>query len=238
MKSYFSQAEFDIRLEWGEQGVNVLAPISDVIIVVDVLSFSTSVEIATSREAVIYPYRGKLEMAQEYARSVGAELAQKNREAKYSLSPKSMSLILEGIKIVLPSPNGSTLSLATGNTPTLAGCLRNARAVAEASKTFGERIAVIPAGERWPDSSLRPSFEDLIGAGAIIYYLDGNSSPEAHAARSAFLAAEENLENMLLECSSGKELIERGYKEDVLLAAKLNVSACVPTLQDGAYIAR
>ena len=68
MKSYFSQAEFDIRLEWGEQGVNVLAPINDVIIVVDVLSFSTSVEIATSREAVIYPYRGKLEMAQEYAR--------------------------------------------------------------------------------------------------------------------------------------------------------------------------
>ena len=110
--------------------------------------------------------------------------------------------------------------------------------MAEASKTFGERIAVILAGERWPDSSLRPSFEDLIGAGAIIYYLDGNSSPEAHAARSAFLAAEENLENMLLECSSGKELIERGYKEDVLLAAKLNVSACVPSLQDGAYIAR
>jgi 2-phosphosulfolactate phosphatase len=237
MKSYFTQSEFDIRLEWGEHGVNLLAPISDVVIIVDVLSFTTCVEIATSRKAIIYPYRGKLEMAQEYAHSVGAELALKNRDAKYSLSPKSMSQIPEGRRLVLPSPNGSTLSLATGGTPTLAGCLRNARAVAEAAKKYGDRIAVIPAGERWPDSSLRPSFEDMIGAGAIINFLDGKSSPEAHAARSAFLAVEENLENFLLQCGSGKELIERGYREDVLLAAELNVSDCVPILTDGAYIA-
>jgi 2-phosphosulfolactate phosphatase len=142
------------------------------------------------------------------------------------------------IKLVLPSPNGSTLTLATGDTPTLAGCLRNARGMAETAKKYGDRIAVIPAGERWPDGSLRPSFEDFIGAGAIINYLDGKCSPEAHAARSVFLAVEENLENLLLQCSSGKELIERGYKEDVLLAAELNVSDCVPTLTDGAYIGR
>ncbi len=231
----FTQAEFDIRLEWGEQGVNLLAPISDVVVIVDVLSFTTCVEIATSRKAIIYPYRGKLEMAQEYARSVGAELAEKNRGAKYSLSPKSMLNIPPDIKLVLPSPNGSSLTLATGDTPTLAGCLRNARAVAEAAKKYGTRIAVIPAGERWSDGSLRPSFEDLIGAGAIINFLDGKYSPEAYVARSAFLAAEEDLENQLLQCGSGKELIERGYKEDVLLAAKLNLSDCVPTLTDGAY---
>lgn len=233
----FTQSEFDIRLEWGEQGVALLAPISDVIVIVDVLSFTTCVEIATSRKAIIYPYRGKMEMAQEYARSVNAELAEKRRDAKYSLSPKSMLNISQGLKLVLPSPNGSTLTLATGDTPTLAGCLRNARAVAEAAKKYGEQIAVILAGERWPDGSLRPSFEDLIGAGAIINYLDVKCSPEAHAARSAFLAAETDLETQLLQCGSGKELIERGYREDVLLAAELNVSDCVPILTDGAYIA-
>jgi len=47
-----------------------------------------------------------------------------------------------------------------------------------------------------------------------------------------------NLENLLLQCGSGKELIERGYKQDVLLAAELNVSTCAPILKDGAYIAR
>ena len=234
----FTQAEFDLRLEWGEHGVNLLAPISDVVIIVDVLSFTTSVEIATNRKAIIYPYRGRLETAQEFARSVGAELAQKRGDAKYSLSPKSMLEIPEGIKLVLPSPNGSTLTLATGKTPTLAGCLRNARAVAQAAKKYGSRIALIPAGERWPDGSLRPSFEDLVGAGAIVHYLGGNCSPEAYAARSAFLAAERQLTNLLLQCGSGKELIERGYKEDVSLAAELNLSDCVPTRVNGAYMAQ
>jgi 2-phosphosulfolactate phosphatase len=182
----FTQAEFDIRLEWGEHGVNLLAPISDVVIIVDVLSFTTSVEIAASRKAIVYPFRGRMEMAQEFARSVGAELAQKRGDTKYSLSPKSMLQIPEGIKLVLPSPNGSTLTLATGETPTLAGCLRNARAVAQAAKKYGSWIAVIPAGERWPDGSLRPSFEDLIGAGAIVHFLDGNCSPEASAAKICF----------------------------------------------------
>jgi len=231
----FTQAEFDIRLEWGEHGVNLLAPISNVVIIVDVLSFSTSVEIATSRKAVVYPYRWKDESAQEFARSIGAELAQKRRNAGFSLSPKSLLNIPMGTKLVLPSPNGATLTLATGETPTLVGCLRNARAVAEASRKYGNRIALIPAGERWPDGSLRPSFEDLVGAGAIVNYLDGNCSPEAEAARSAFLAAESELTDLLLQCGSGIELIERGFKEDVFLSAELNVSECVPALQEGAY---
>jgi 2-phosphosulfolactate phosphatase len=231
----FSQTEFDTRLEWGEQGVNLLAPISDVVIIVDVLSFTTSVEIATSRGATVYPYRKSMEEAREFANSISAELAEKKRDAKYSLSPQSMLTIPEGIKLVMPSPNGSRLSLSTGKIPTLAGCLRNARAVAEAAKKYGEYIALIPAGERWPDGTLRPSFEDLIGAGAIISYLDGKCSPEANAGMSSFESVKQNLENPLLGCGSGKELIERGYEQDVLLAAELNISDCVPVLQDGAY---
>ena len=82
----FTQTEFDIRLEWGEHGVSLLVPISDVVIIVDVLSFTTCVEIATNRKAIIYPFRGKQETAQEFARSVSAELAQKRGDAKYPLS--------------------------------------------------------------------------------------------------------------------------------------------------------
>jgi 2-phosphosulfolactate phosphatase len=53
----FDQAVFDVRCEWGQQGILQLAPISDVVIIVDVLSFSTCVDIATSRGAIAFPYQ-------------------------------------------------------------------------------------------------------------------------------------------------------------------------------------
>lgn len=56
----FDQAEFDLRCEWGEQGVAQLSAISDVIVIVDVLSFSTCVEIATSKGATVFPYPGRM----------------------------------------------------------------------------------------------------------------------------------------------------------------------------------
>ena len=82
----------------------------------------------------------------------------------------------------MPSPNGATLSLATGDRPTFAGCLRNARAVAQALQRYGRRIGVVPAGERCKDGSLRPAVEDLLGAGAIIQHLPGTRSLEATVA--------------------------------------------------------
>jgi 2-phosphosulfolactate phosphatase len=51
-----SQATFDVRCEWGEQGIAQMAPTSDVVAIVDVMSFSTSVDTAASRGAVIFPY--------------------------------------------------------------------------------------------------------------------------------------------------------------------------------------
>src|SRR5919205_362863 len=53
----YDQQEFDIRCEWGAHGVAVLAPISDVIIIIDVLRFSTSVDVAVTQGAVVFPYR-------------------------------------------------------------------------------------------------------------------------------------------------------------------------------------
>jgi 2-phosphosulfolactate phosphatase len=168
---------------------------------------------------------------------VGAELAGDSHNAgRYSLSPRSLVNIPEGTRLVLPSPNGATLSLATGSTPTLTGCLRNYRAVALAAQKYGRRIAVIPAGERWPAGSLRPAIEDWVGAGAIISQLHGELSPEAQAALAAFRSADQSLESQIRRCGSGQELIARGLEEDVGLASARNVSACVPRLVNGAYI--
>jgi 2-phosphosulfolactate phosphatase len=104
------------------------------------------------------------------------------------------------------------------------------------ARELGNVIGIVPAGERWPDGSLRPSIEDLLGAGALIEHLIGSMSPEAQTAQDAFRAARHRLEERLMHSVSGTELIERGYTRDVHLASQLNVSQCVPRLQGGAYI--
>jgi 2-phosphosulfolactate phosphatase len=233
---YYEQADFEIRCEWGLAGVTSLGPSSDVVVIVDVLSFSTCVDIAVSRGAVVYPYRWRDSTSEDYAERIGAAIATSRRSTTgYSLSPRSLLTIPAGTKLVLPSPNGSTLTLAAGDRPVLAGCLRNAGAVAYAAQQLGKRILIVPAGERWPDGTMRPAIEDLIGAGAIIKQLRGNKSPEALVAGKAFVSVEDDTIATLRACSSGKELMERGYGEDVALAAHLEVSNCAPLLSDGAY---
>lgn len=227
-----------MRCEWGIYGVAQLAPISDVVVIVDILSFSTCVEIATNRGAIIFPYRWQDDAAIAYARFVNAILATRRRTASagYSLSPSSLARIPAGTRLVLPSPNGATLSLQTGETPTLAGCLRNCEAIAEFAQSLGTKIAVIPTGERWEDGSLRPSLEDAIGAGAILSYMRGKLSPEAKAAVATFEIFRADLMSALSQCSSGKELISKGFDRDLELAAALNVSDCIPICRERAYL--
>lgn len=235
--SFFDQQRWDIRCEWGAQGVAQLAARSDAVIIVDVLSFATCIDIAVGRGAIVYPYHVRDESAAAFAAAHSALLAgARDSTHGYSLSPASLRAIPAGTRLVLPSPNGATLSLATGATPTFAGCLRNARAVAEAALRVGPRVSVIPAGERWPDGGLRPGLEDLLGAGAIVARLPGSCSPEAETARAAFMAARARLGEVLAECGSGRELIGRSFAEDVALAAELDVSGVAPVLRDGSYV--
>jgi len=235
---YFNQNRFSVRCEWGVRGITTLEPESDVIIIVDVLSFSTCVDVAVGNGALIYPYPWRDESAQRFAAERQALLAgaRQRDSTSYSLSPASLRGIPAGTRLVLPSPNGATLSRATGTTPTLAGCLRNARAVAQTAQAIGSRISVIAAGERWPDGSLRPAIEDWLGSGAIIAHLSGTRSPEAELAYRSFVHNQADLPWYLTQCSSGGELIGGGYSEDVQIAAALNVSDCAPRLSQGAYL--
>ncbi|WP_412026392.1 2-phosphosulfolactate phosphatase [Deinococcus yunweiensis] len=149
----------------------------------------------------------------------------------------SLLTLTAGEKLVLPSPNGATLCALAADlgVPVYVACLRNARAVGEHLHGTGS-VLVVPAGERWPDGSLRPALEDWLGAGAVIDALGGDSSPEAHAAAQAFRSARTNLNRVIHGCSSGRELIERGFGADVALAAQVEVSSSVPVLRNGAFM--
>lgn len=228
--------------EWGSQGARTFDRNVGAMVVVDVLSFSTCIDIAVARGAVVVPFRFHDETAAaELARALGADVAGARGSGKhrFSLSPASLTSIEPGNRLVLPSPNGSSISATARAAPVLAGCLRNARAVAMRAKEIAQGcpIAVIPAGERWPDGSLRPAIEDLIGAGAIIDELGLPCTPEAEVARGAFLGARADLDRLLSECVSGRELIDRGFAQDVAIAAAINSSQTAPRLINGAFSA-
>jgi 2-phosphosulfolactate phosphatase len=228
---YFNQSEFDLRCEWGLNGLLTLQSSSDAVVIVDVLSFSTAVDIAVSNGASVLPYRWKDDGAGRFAVENGAVLAEgRSAEDKYTLSPASLRSLPRGTALVLPSPNGSTLARSAKGPHVYTACLRNAPAVAKRAAVHGPRIAVIPAGERWHDSSLRPCLEDLLGAGAVLEALSGSPSPEAEMAVATFARLRRDLRGALSRCGSGKELIERGFELDVELASEYAASGTSPML--------
>jgi 2-phosphosulfolactate phosphatase len=237
MAHFTSQSGFDLRFEWGESGLAALAHDAATFVVVDVLSFTTCVSVACARGAVVLPFLWKDERVQAFAAERGALVAgSRGDPSGYSLSPASLAALPGGARLVLPSPNGSQLSfLAAESGAVYAGSLRNASALAARLREAGGPIAVVAAGERWPDARLRPAAEDLIGAGAILARLAGTRSPEAELACAAWRAAETQLERVLRECASGVELAERGFARDVELAAELDADPVAPRLRDGAF---
>lgn len=248
--AWFDQAGWRWRFEWGLDGLRRLAPLVDVVVVVDVLRFTTAVDVAVGRGAVVYPYRWKDGTEHELAAARGAVVASTRigptEDAPWSLSPASLASIPTGTGLVLPSPNGSTLCVAAaeaGVPAVVAGCLRNATAVARAAASLAGpagSIAVVAAGERWggADGPLRPALEDLLGAGAVLGAADEPStlSPEAGAARAAFTAGQDRLLDLLVACGSGVELAERGMAVDLAWAADHDVSTTVPRLDGDRFV--
>ena len=246
--SPYDQNHHELRFDVGPLAAARLAPLCDAVVVVDVLSFSTAVSVAMARGAVVHPYpfkpdgHGGQQSPEAYAESLNALCAGRRGKSRYSLSPPTLRKLAAHDRIVLPSPNGATVSLAAAATACFAGCLRNAQAVARAAQACGRRIAVVAGGERWQeDDSLRYAFEDQLGAGAVLSFLAGEPSPEAAAALAVFRASEANLASLLRACATGQELIARGFGDDVACAAELNADTTAPRLyreRSGAFAFR
>jgi 2-phosphosulfolactate phosphatase len=257
-----AQQQFAVRMDWGLRGAREISQDADFAVICDVLSFTTTVSVAVDQGAEVYPYPWRDESAEAFARQHGAVLAVGRAEAAaadgatrqawgrrplVSLSPTSVRATTGLDRIVLPSPNGSALSaaLASAGCTIVAACLRNRAAVAAwlANQTATTRpapvIAMIAAGERWPDGTLRPAVEDLWGAGAVIAALASlgvtGLSPEAHAAAAAWRLIELAPAAPLAACASGVELTDAGFGEDVTIGAELDASSCVPLLSGGRF---
>jgi 2-phosphosulfolactate phosphatase len=268
----YEQDGRDLRLEWGRDGVAALGPHCAVVVVVDVLVFTTTTDIALGRGGRVLPWRD--ERAVEAARAAGALLTRgglagvEGRDGgrttlvadgaarEWTLRPSSLVDLPAGTFLAISSPNGATLCAAAAETgaTVLAGCLRNASAVARAAVEIAGAapIGIVPAGERWrdtPDKRLRPGIEELLGAGAIadaIMRLRGDAaeqngtgpSAEAELAALTYRAAGSRVAGLVAASVSGRELIAAGVAEDVRLAGQVDASAVVPQLVDGVLVAR
>ena len=244
----FDQSPFECRVEWGKRGAREAAERGDIVIVVDVLSFSSTVVSALNVGAVIYPYPPDLD-GKRYAESVGAEYilgrAEAVRAGRPTLSPVTFNNEHQNKSYVLSSLNGAYCTWIASKVPALLiGSLLNASAVATAANKIqqetGAPITVVPSGEMWNDvreneDRLRPSIEDYLGAGAILSKLDGEKSPEAEVCIASFNGTKENIPQLIWDCGSGRELRERGYEADVLHCGRLDVSTAVPILVDGYF---
>ena len=247
MTSPYAQHGYRIAFDWSPVGAAEVR--GDLVAVVDVLSFTTAVTVAVDAGIEVLPYRWRDESARDFAEQHGAALAVGRSQAGddgISLSPASIRRARVR-RLVLPSPNGSTISqqLSDGGSTVLAVSLRNAAAAAAlvATKLAEDpslTAVAIAAGERWKDGSLRPAVEDLWGAGALLAALAdsgaGPLSPEARAAAAAYREVADELPTLLHDCAGGRELAQYGFAEDVEIAAEVNSSALVPVLQGGVFM--
>lgn len=240
------QEAYAVRFEWGPTGAAAIGDGADIAVVVDVLSFTTTLTVAVERGMTVLPYRWDDAGAAAYAAEHDAVIATGRHEARAgatgpSLSPAAMATV-EGVeRVVLPSPNGSSIcfGLAESGLTVVGACLRNRAAVARwlaPRLSGGARVAVVAAGERWPDGTLRPGLEDLWGAGGVLAGLDrSQASPEARHAALAYEGVRTRLAAELLACAGGVELTSAGFRDDVLVAAQGDQSEAVPVLRDGRF---
>jgi 2-phosphosulfolactate phosphatase len=240
----FNQHPHRLRFEWGRCGVREAAERGDVVVIVDVLRFSSCVAAAASRGASVYPcaFAGE---ADELAARVGGFVARApGSPSRFALVP-TFSAAKPDEKIVLRTLNGAECTLLASEAPrVIAGSLLNASTVgANMSKVVATGdlgVTVVACGERLTnpaagDEEMRFAIEDYLGAGAILSAAGGDLSPEAQVCAAAFERSGGNLLELLMHCGSGRQLRAWGLEDDVRFAARLDACGVVPVLRAGCY---
>lgn len=215
MSSPFDQARYQVRFEWGVEGLARLAP-SEIVVVVDVLRFSSTVAARVSA--------GEDVPLDEHAHAVSLNGAAVAAAAAAPEGTEAPVVLLGGLV------NASAVAAAVLS--------------AQHARGARTSVAVVAAGElsgRETGAPLRFAVEDLLGAGAVIDALGvlglDHTSPEAAAACEAFRGLHGAARHLLAAAGSGQELLARDRRAEVLAAAEVDALAAVPVLRGGVFTA-
>ena len=249
------QQPYEVRFDWGRDGLRGIAPTAGVIVVIDAISFTTTVEMGVSLGLEVQPFEGvrpDAEDADAQGRFGDARLAGRRGDPGVSLSPSSMTeqnvAEFGARRAVVPSLNGSRLTAlaATYGVPVVAASLRNRTAVArwilDYQNRLGRRamVAIVAAGEVRSDETVRFAVEDMLTAGAVIDALGtlgvDACSPEAAAACASYTGLARGVGHLFTASVSGGELLADDQGEDIRVACRTDVSETVPVLVDGVFV--
>ncbi len=211
MTSPFDQSRYQVRLDWGADGLERLAP-AEIAVVVDVLRFSSTV---TARVAA-----GEAVPLDGAAHAVSINGA--------GLSARAAATAPGALVLLGALTNASAVARAI-----LTHQQRRGARVAINVIAAGE-LASRDAG-----APVRFAVEDLLGAGAVIDALVelgiDHTSPEAAAAAEAFRGLRGALRHLLTASGSGQELLASDRREEVLAATAIDDATVVPVLRDGVF---
>ncbi len=198
-------------MEWGTAGLSRLAP-ADIVVVVDVLRFSTT---------VIRSLEGGAEVALDAA----ADAVSRNGAAVARAADRAAAgeVVLGGLR------NAAAVAAHVLRRQAERGERTSVAVIAA-----GERPAADAA-------DVRVAVEDALGAGAIIAALGDRGvdhcSPEAAVAGEGFRALRGATRHLLTASGSGLELTAAGRRDEVLAAAALDAASVVPVLRSGVFVA-
>ncbi|WP_127474054.1 2-phosphosulfolactate phosphatase [Microbacterium sulfonylureivorans] len=206
------QSAYQVRLEWGVDGLARLAP-SDVVVVVDVLRFSSTVTRAVER---------------------GESVA---------LDASARAVSINGAVVAAHAAAGGSATVLLGSLRNAAAVARAVMAVQveRGARTSIAVIACGELASSEHGAPLRFAVEDHLGAGAVVDALSDlgidHSSPDAAVAGEGFRSLRGAVRHLLTASGSGRELDARGRRDEVLAAAAVDAASVVPVLRDGTFVA-
>ncbi len=218
-----------------------------VLVVVDEIRASTTLTTLLDLGATTVYIEGGLDAARRLGRAtdsilVGERHALRPRGFDFDNSPTMLERAdLQGRSVVLSTTNGTAILRAVRGSPhVLVGCLRNARACAEAAidlaRAHDTGIRIVCAGRE-----RRFVLEDAVAAGLIASRIvehaerQGTETSLTDAATAArrLGAGYASMEAALEASDGGRTLHQIGQAADIAFCAAVDVTATVPVLHDG-----
>ncbi|MEM1512173.1 MAG: 2-phosphosulfolactate phosphatase [Candidatus Jordarchaeales archaeon] len=222
------------RLAFSSEGALRAAMKGHTVIVIDTLRASTTVTTILENGGVGVAPAATVEEARSKARELsgafGGDVILAGERGglripgfNFGNSPLEFTReVVEGKIVVLTTTNFTKVVQQAMRAPlVIAGCLRNAEAVASLARReslrSGRKVTVVHSGRRGEFSP-----EDYVTACVIKCLIEG-VEPPSH-------------EECVLNSPSAKNLAELGFWEDVKYCSQLNVSVTVPILRNGIFV--